>query len=81
MKEPVLVYLSRKNLLSLLGKLDGKKQGIPSTCTIVKYDNVHPKYPQSHEYIAVTALEDEEYYTDRAAGVVREGDLPGTRYQ
>lgn len=66
------VYLSRRNLLTLLAKLDGVKEGIPSKCTIIKRDVKHPKYPQSHAIIGVTALEDEDYYVDRGAGEVRE---------
>lgn len=62
------VYLSRRNLLTLLAKLDRNKETPgASQCTIVKQDTQHPKYPCSN-YIAVTALEDEEYYTDRLPG-------------
>lgn len=63
------VYLSRKNLLDLLAKLDGVKEGFPSNCTIVKHDVKHPKYPCSDDTI-ITAVEDEEYYTHRNPGFV-----------
>lgn len=69
------VYLSRRNLLSLLSKLDRKRAGEASACTIIKNDAAHEKYPQSMEQIAVTALEDEEYY-DRPTGPVYAKDDP-----
>jgi hypothetical protein len=61
------LYLSRRNLLTLLAKLDRNKAGDHSACTIVKQDTVHPKYPSS-DVISVTALEDEDYYYERQAG-------------
>lgn len=63
----VNVYLSRRNLLTLLSKLDRVKAGGESHCRITKFDTVHPKYPCS-EVTVVQAVEDEEYYRDRAAG-------------
>lgn len=69
---PVQVYLSRRNLLTLLNKLDANKdEPNVSKCTLIKSDNLHPKYPQSHPMIAVTAVEDEDYYTDRRPGPTR----------
>lgn len=64
------IYLSRRNLLSLLAKLDRNKAAGSqvSVCTIVKEDDIHPKYPQSMRSIFVTALEDEEYYSHRKPG-------------
>ena len=62
------IYLSRRNLLALLSKLDRRKAGDSTLCTLVKRDNLHPKYPQSMPEIRVTALEDEEYYIDRKPG-------------
>lgn len=58
------LYLTRRNLLTLLAKLDRVKEtGDPleSLCTIIKADTQHPKYPCS-DVIRITALEDEEYY-------------------
>jgi hypothetical protein len=65
-----IVYLSRRNLLTLLSKLDRKANGEETQCTLIKRDNVHPKYPQTMESISIVALEDEEYYTERKAGPV-----------
>lgn len=71
------VYLSRRNLQTLLNKLDRcKRDGLgASQCTIVKRDTAHPQYPCSDE-ILVTALEDEDYYTDRPAGRMHPEDEP-----
>lgn len=74
------LYLTRRNLLTLLSKLDRSKTGSLSARTIVKTDTVHSVYPCT-DVIAVTAVEDEDYYTDREAGMVHPADAPrwGTR--
>ena len=62
------VYLSRRNLRTLLAKLDRNVQYADSSaCTIIKTDTIHAKYPCS-DVIRVVALEDAEYYTDRVPG-------------
>ena len=68
------VYLSRKNLLILLSKLDRRAKGEDTKCTIIKRDNIHPKYPQTMAEIEVIAVEDEEYYTVRVAGSMHTAD-------
>lgn len=67
------VFLSRRNLLTLLSKLDRTEAGDYSNCTIIKSDTVHPQYPSS-DVIQVTALEDKDYYTDRPAGIMHPAD-------
>ena len=62
------IYLSRRNLLALLGKLDRVKAGQYSTRAIIKKDTKHPKYPQTLSKVAIIALEDNDYYTDREPG-------------
>jgi hypothetical protein len=64
------VYLTRRDLLTLLSKLDRKASGDDTACTILKNDNKHPKYPQTMASIDVVAVEDAEYYTDRLPGDV-----------
>lgn len=66
------VYLSRRNLLTLLAKLDRAAQGGETACAIIKSDNAHAKYPQTMKSIMVCAVEDGEYYgtAARAAGEV-----------
>lgn len=73
-KKMATVYLSRRNLLVLLSKLDRnlKAPGI-SACTIVKRDTVHQKYPCS-EVTNVIAVENGEYYDDRRAGQMHPED-------
>lgn len=61
------LYLTRRNLLSLIRKLDRVAEGGDSKCTIVKCDRKHEKYPCS-DVIIVTAVEDADYYTDREPG-------------
>lgn len=72
----IQVYLSRRNLNTLLNKLNGVKEGRGSFCSLIKNDTIHPKYPASHSDIVVTAVEDEDYYMDRAPGEVRKEDDP-----
>lgn len=67
------VFLTRRNLLTLLVKLDRRKAGEQTTATLIKNDTVHPTFPCSNA-IAVTAVEDEEYYTDREAGAILSKD-------
>lgn len=54
---PAMVYLTRRNLLTLLSKLDRKGRGEKTACTIVKADNLHEKYPQSMKRLTVIAVE------------------------
>lgn len=74
------VYLSRRNLLALLSKLDRKAKGEDTACTIIKNDNKHVKYPQSMPSIAVCAVEDDEYYSLRpeGAGPLHPKDVGGS---
>lgn len=78
----VTVYLTRRNLLTLLSKLDRVRAGDQSACTLTKHDTSHPKYPCS-VVTKVTAVEDENYYTDRDPGRVHESDFPAaeTRFR
>lgn len=68
------VYLTRRNLLTLLSKLDRNKE-IPGSSHVglVKTDTTHLQYPCS-DAIEVFALEDEEYYTDRQPGPMHPSD-------
>jgi hypothetical protein len=73
------LYLSRRNLLALLSKLDRNvKEPGSSVCTIIKQDTVHPKYP-STDVIEVVAVEDADYYYERPAGEIFYADEPTTR--
>ena len=72
--QEVTVYLSRRNLNTLLSKLDRVKNGESSYCTLIKSDTTHPKYPSTTVTI-VTAVEDEDYYEHRQPGPVYEKDV------
>jgi hypothetical protein len=65
------VYLSRRNLVTLLNKLDRPE----SKRSIIKFDTVHREYPCTVATM-ITAVEDANYYTDRDPGVVHPKDLP-----
>ena len=58
------LFLTRRNLLALLSKLDRAAKGDVTFCSIVKQDVLHSKYPCSQPFM-VTAVEDAAYYTDR----------------
>lgn len=67
------VYLSRRNLLVLLSKLDRNKvEPDASACSIIKQDTVHPRFACT-EVTQVTAVEDDEYY-DREPGEMHPAD-------
>ena len=68
------IYLSRRNLLGLLSKLDRVKDGDTSECTLIKYDNKHKTYPQSMVSCMVVAVEDDDYYKERKPGAMVEED-------
>ena len=75
-QKSVQVFLSRRNLLTLLSKLDRAAAGEVTAKTIVKNDDRHPTYSQTHPVILVTAVEDEHYYVDRTPGKVLPEDTP-----
>jgi len=68
------IYLSRRNLLTLLSKLDRAANGEVTACTIVKYQNQTDPFVQTMDAIAVTAIEDSDYYEKRAAGEMHPRD-------
>ena len=71
---PAKVYLSRRNLETLLAKLDRVKAGDNRACTLIKRDNTHPRYPQTMAEIYVVAVENEDYYTHRQPGPTAEDE-------
>lgn len=78
------IFVTRRNLLALLSKLDRAKAGEYTACTIIKKDTVHPTHPATAPFgftaleddVTVTAVEDADYYTDRAPGEVLPVDVP-----
>ena len=67
-----VIYLSRRNLLALLSKLDRAEAGEETACTIIKYQAISNRYAQSMDECYVVAIEDEEYYgaQKRSAGTM-----------
>jgi hypothetical protein len=74
-KTPTL-YLSRRNLLALLSKLDRDAAGEHTVCTLIKYQQPSPQYQQTMREIAVIAVQDEDYYgtQERPAGEMHPSD-------
>lgn len=70
------VYLSERNLRTLLSKIDRYKSGDETACTLIKYANPLDPYCQSMDEIAVIAIPDDRYYTTRDAGKVHPLDTP-----
>ena len=65
------LYLTRRNLLTLLEKLDHVADGGSSACTLIKNDTTHSEYPiTGATSIRVTAVEDDIYYKDQIPGPV-----------
>ena len=69
MKQHTL-YLSRRNLLSLLSKLDRQEAGDETACAIIKYSNPADPYCNTIDQVVVTAVADEEFYANRQPGVM-----------
>jgi len=69
---PIKVYLTRRNLLTLLSKLDRKGNGEKTACTIVKADNRHEKYPQTMKSTTVVAVEYGDNFTGPTLYIARD---------
>lgn len=70
------LYLSRRNLLTLLNKLDRQAAGGETACTIIKYKVPGDPFMQSLAEVRVTAVEDEAYYAARLPGPMHPLDEP-----
>lgn len=68
------VYLTRRNLETLLNKLDRAKGRPFSNQGLLKNDTKHPEYPCSDRTL-VLVVEDEEYYTDRNPGFSKDAPV------
>jgi len=66
MSRPVVI-LSRRNLLTLLSKLDRRREGQGTLCAMLK---------EEPESVLVIAAEDSEVYADREPGKVLPVDEP-----
>ena len=73
------LFLSRRNLLTLLSKLDRAAKGETTACTIIKYRNESDPLVNTIDAISVTAVEDEDLYGSRSAGPMHPLDDPDLR--
>ena len=74
-----VVYLSRRNLMTLLAKLDANKaEPGSSMCSIIKLQNprLDVSFRQSMEHLVVVAIDDEVFYPsqERSAGYMMHTD-------
>jgi hypothetical protein len=69
MKQHTL-YLSRRNLLALLSKLDRLETGDDTACAIIKYANPADAYCNTIDQVMVIAIPDEKFYTGRSPGAM-----------
>lgn len=70
------LYLSKRNLLTLLSKLERFEKGDETKCTVIKYANHLDPYSTTVDEIMVIAIPDEKYYVNRPAGEVHPLDEP-----
>jgi hypothetical protein len=70
------LYLSRRNLLTLLSKLDRFEQGQETQCAIIKHANPLDPYCNTMDEVMVIAVPDEKFYTQRSPGVMHPLDEP-----
>ena len=53
------VYLSKRNVLTLLSKLNRLAEGEHTYCTLIKQDDRHSTYPQTMKRVSVTSVEND----------------------
>ena len=68
--KPHTIYLSRRNLLALLSKLDRQEAGDETACAIVKYANPSDPYCNTIDQVMVIAVPDDEFYANRQPGAM-----------
>jgi hypothetical protein len=64
------IYLSRRNLLTLLSKLERLEAGEETGCAIIKYANPTDPYCNTIDQVKVVAVPDDEFYTNRSPGIM-----------
>ena len=72
--KPHTLYLSRRNLLSLLSKLDRRAAGDATACAIIKYSNPADPYCNTMDQVTVIAIPDEKFYTNRSPCAMHPAD-------
>ena len=69
MKQHTL-YLSRRNLLALLSKLDRLENGDETACAIIKSANPADPYCNTIDQVMVIAVPDDRFYANRSPGAM-----------
>ena len=64
------IYLSKRNLLVLLSKLDRFEKGEETKCAIIKNKCVTDPYCNTIEQVAIIAVPDEHFYVNRQPGAM-----------
>ena len=72
--KPHTIYLSRRNLLALLSKLDRQAAGEATASAIIKYSNPTDPYCNTIDQVTVIAVADEEFYATRQPGAMHPRD-------
>mgnify|MGYP000016337112 CR=1 FL=1 len=62
------IYLSKRNLLTLLSKLERLEAGEDTKCAIIKHANALDPYCNTIDEVAVIAIPDEKFYVNRQPG-------------
>ena len=62
------IYLSKRNLLTLLSKLERLEAGEDTKCTIIKNKNPLDPYCNTIDRVAIIAIPDEKFYVNRNPG-------------
>ena len=74
--EDNVLYLSKRNLLTLLSKLERFEKGEETKCAIIKKANsLDPYCMQGIDSCMIVAIPDEKYYVGREPGAVHEKDI------
>lgn len=68
------IFLSKRNLLTLLSKIERYERGEETACTIIKYKNPSDPYVNTMDACIVTALPDDKLYVNRGAGEMHPAD-------
>lgn len=68
------IYLSKRNLLTLLSKLERLEAGEDTKCAIIKNMNPLDPYCNTIDQVAVIAIPDEAFYVNRRPGPMHPKD-------
>ena len=76
------LYLSKRNLLTLLSKIERFENGQETACSLIKYRNDKGQYVQTDDAVLVIAVPDSLYYSsqERAPGEVHPLDNPNREF-